>query len=516
MKLLGCYTPSSVDLRKMDERNFLTWKGQCLTCGEMIINGRGIFCANFFTRKGRFPLCKAAYHGECYRDYGDNLFPVQRTLDDDAEEGERGFEVDDERKGMFMHGREGDHVMGVCFECDVCNFRNVNERDVCWNSDKDVRTLRYIRRVSLDVMWSRTKGTVRSTFNRMRKDCTEANDVLSVGQIFPRMGNPEMVDKDGMGLAIIMLHASLRKGVYRDHLQFDTVRKTVSWAWQAWTAIERGEEGSVFASDDRTMHACDAPTRTKWFQRFVLGVKRRMGVVRKQDEAITSEQMRALLELGEHLWKEAKGVEERRRIANTMAFAVIGFCASLRGEEVPLVSLKGLMTFWKETMAKGFVMITLRGLFKGENNLKWHLVPLVDITSSGIRVRRWVHRLVLLRLEGDGVEEGPLFVNREGKRAKMRDFNDAFQEFVGKAMERNPGAFSSEVEVEGYNLRRSLRRGSTTQAHNNKTPASTITMVNRWRKREAARGAEPGLEMRQVYTQALTAVEATLEYSRNL
>eukprot|EP00574_Skeletonema_japonicum_P009103 CAMPEP_0201717522 /NCGR_PEP_ID=MMETSP0593-20130828/3244_1 /ASSEMBLY_ACC=CAM_ASM_000672 /TAXON_ID=267983 /ORGANISM="Skeletonema japonicum, Strain CCMP2506" /LENGTH=58 /DNA_ID=CAMNT_0048207601 /DNA_START=45 /DNA_END=218 /DNA_ORIENTATION=- len=58
-----------------------------------------------------------------------------------------------------------------------------------------------------------------------------------------------------------------------------------------------------------------------------------------------------------------------------MAFAVIGFCASLRGEEVPLVSLKGLMTFWnwKETMAKGFVMITLRGLFKGENNLKWHL-----------------------------------------------------------------------------------------------------------------------------------------------
>ena len=65
-----------------------------------------------------------------------------------------------------------------------------------------------------------------------------------------------------------------------------------------------------FASDDRTMHACDAPTRTKWFQRFVLGVKRRMGVVRKQDEAITSEQMMALLELGEHLWN---GVEERRR-----------------------------------------------------------------------------------------------------------------------------------------------------------------------------------------------------------
>ena len=60
------------------------------------------------------------------------------------------------------------------------------------------------------MMWSRTKDTVKSTFNRMRKDCKEANEVLSVGQIFPRMGNSEMVDKDGMGLAIIMLHASLR------------------------------------------------------------------------------------------------------------------------------------------------------------------------------------------------------------------------------------------------------------------------------------------------------------------
>ena len=49
-----------------------------------------------------------------------------------------------------------------------------------------------------------------------------------------------------------------------------------------------------------------------------------MGVIRKQDEAITSEQMKALLEWGEHLWEEAKGVEERRRIANTMAFAVVG------------------------------------------------------------------------------------------------------------------------------------------------------------------------------------------------
>lgn len=415
-----------------------------------------------------------------------------------------------------MQGRDGDHVMGVCFECDVCSFRNVNRRDVCWSSERDLRTLRYVRRVSLDVMWSRSKGTVRSTFNRMRRDCKEASEMLSLGHIFPKMGNPKMEDRDGMALALVLLHTSLRKGTYTDHLQFDTVRKTVSWAWQAWTAIERGEEGTVFASDDRTMHSCESPTRSKWFQRFVLGVKRRMGVVRKQDEAITSEQMKALLDVGEYLWSKARNGKEKRKIANVMAFAVIGFCASLRGEEVPLVSLKGLMTFWEETMERGFIMMTLRGLFKGEDNLKWHLVPLVDITSSGIRVRRWVHRLVKLRLEEDEVAEGPLFVNAKGKMAKMSDFNGTFQDYIKMAMDRTRGVFSSKLEVENFNLRRSLRRGSTTQSHNNKTPAETIEMVNRWRKKEAARGAEPGLGMRQVYTQALTAVDATLEYSRNL
>ncbi len=167
-------------------------------------------------------------------------------------------------------------------------------------------------------------------------------------------------------------------------------------------------------------------------------------------------------------------------------------------------------------MERGFIMLTLRGLFKGEDNLKWHLVPLVDVTSSGIRVRRWVHRLVRLRLEEDEVAEGPLFVNAKGKMAKMSDFNSTFQDFIKMAMERSRGVFSSKLEVEDFNLRRSLRRGCTTQSHNNKTPAETIEMVNRWRKKEAARGAEPGLGMRQVYTQALTAVDATLEYSRNL
>ncbi len=224
---------------------------------------------------------------------------MQRTLDAEEEGEERGFEVEDDSRGRFMHGRMGDHVHGVRFECDVCNFRNINKRDVVWGSSRDLNTLRYIRRASLDVMSSREPDTPSDNYNRMMLDWSNATKVLAIGNIFPRMGNPRMEDNVGMGIALIMLNASLRPGVYAGHLQFDTVRKTATWANHAWTAMMRGEDGSVFASDDRTMNTTFSPTRTRWFQRFVLGVKRRMGIVRKQDEALTSEseQVLALLEL---------------------------------------------------------------------------------------------------------------------------------------------------------------------------------------------------------------------------
>ena len=192
----------------MDETNFLTWIGRCLVCKTKLTDGRGIFCANFCTSKEHFPPCRVAYCGECYRAYEDDPFPVQRTVDDEKEGEERGFEVDDESRGRFMHGRMGDHVHGVGFECDVCNFRNINKRDVVWGSSRDKNTLRYIRRASLDVMWSREPDTPRDNYKRMLLDWGNATKVLAIGNIFPRLGNPRMEDRVGMGIALIMLNVS--------------------------------------------------------------------------------------------------------------------------------------------------------------------------------------------------------------------------------------------------------------------------------------------------------------------
>ena len=49
-----------------------------LECGKMKTEAVGIFCANSWRKRGIFPPCMAAWCQECYRQYPDDPFPVQR------------------------------------------------------------------------------------------------------------------------------------------------------------------------------------------------------------------------------------------------------------------------------------------------------------------------------------------------------------------------------------------------------------------------------------------------------
>ena len=72
---------------------------------------------------------------------------------------------------------------------------------------------------------------------------------------------------------------------------------------------------------------------------------------------------------------------------------VVSLCGDIRGENVFLTSLKGIVKFWGKTrLKKGqpHIMVTLQGRLKGETGENWHMVPLVDETNSGIEVRIWV------------------------------------------------------------------------------------------------------------------------------
>ena len=76
-----------------------------------------------------------------------------------------------------------------------------------------------------------------------------------------------------------------------------------------------------------------------------------MGVYRKQDEALTVEQLLSICDIAEEDWNNSQSEEEKKEIKSVMTFAVVGFCILLRGEEVPLIVINGMLTFLEETRA---------------------------------------------------------------------------------------------------------------------------------------------------------------------
>ena len=100
-----------------------------------------------------------------------------------------------------------------------------------------------------------------------------------------------------------------------------------------------------------------------------------MGELRFQNEPLTSDMLLGLDEEMELLWNNATGSEERTAVEELMSFVCIGFGAGLRGEEVTLTSLKGMIQLWEESMNDKedlYVMVPLYGRFKGETGFRWH------------------------------------------------------------------------------------------------------------------------------------------------
>ena len=74
------------------------------------------------------------------------------------------------------------------------------------------------------------------------------------------------------------------------------------------------------------------------------------------------------------------------------------------------------------------MMITLKGKFKGENNLRWHCVPLADQTKSGIPTQRWISRMLHRRAIIDKDRIGYLFTGSKGHKVSLGDYDPLFRD----------------------------------------------------------------------------------------
>ena len=103
-------------------------------------------------------MCQGVYHAGCYRQHKHDSYPVLGALDldDSIMDDSKMVEDDPER---FQVARDGDHMM-VPFQCDTCQFMNVQKRLPCPGNTQDELLMKCLRRVILDSFWSRERSTV--------------------------------------------------------------------------------------------------------------------------------------------------------------------------------------------------------------------------------------------------------------------------------------------------------------------------------------------------------------------
>ena len=360
-----------------------------------------------------------------------------------------------------------------------------------------------IRRAILDALWSRASSTVKANLSRIVRDYQAADITFGMTDYLPQLGWVTLEDRVGMGIALVTLLASLRPGKYTGHLQYDSMRRTPTWFKNVYTAGMGYNVDTLYAQDDKKVHATSCVTAGEWFVRFKLGTKFRMGQIRKQNEAFTPAIIHALDKIAQEMWEKSTDEAERKKLEELMSYVLMEFCGNLRGEEVPRLSLSGFLTFWEETTTATtpYIMLTLHGKFKGEGEHRWHCIPIPVHTRTGLPNLKWIRRMIRRIVVVEGRSHGWVFADSSGRPRKLGYYDPMLLELLDQVKTHFKGVISQSTEVEDFSLWRSGRRGATTEAHNQGVPQSVIDLMGRWRSREAAKGSEPGLPMRQVYTQ---------------
>ena len=140
-------------------------------------------------------------------------------------------------------------------------------------------------RAILGAFWSQETSTVSGNVRILRREYFDSSEVLSIIITVPIIGTNKVRDRVRMGCAIQNMDASCRKGKWQDQLQWYLMQQTLTWFNNAWeVGAGSSEAGDIYSENDKNLYESTAPTACRWFSVFMLGAKRRMGVVIRKDE----------------------------------------------------------------------------------------------------------------------------------------------------------------------------------------------------------------------------------------
>jgi hypothetical protein len=192
--------------------------------------------------------------------------------------------VNEEDKLRFAVAQTGDHLL-CPFQCELRHLRNLQGRSPQVGSGLlgDVELLKYLRRVNLNVFWSREPSTVSHNLGKINRALQIADELGMLNPPLPSLGPWKLEDEFGAGAAVIMAKHSMDTGMTESTVQFETVRKMKSAfvnlyqasVDNASTAVIGGKEGGKqlvmgcpFTTGDMTgqKQGCIIGWEIRWFR----------------------------------------------------------------------------------------------------------------------------------------------------------------------------------------------------------------------------------------------------------
>jgi hypothetical protein len=117
------------------------------------------------------------------------------------------------------------------------------------------------------------------------------------------------------------------------------------WYGNAFDAGREYTCDTVVGLDQKKHSLSSSHTFGKWFGHFMKGARLRMGMIRRRNKAPTSAMVLTMCTQAERDWRSMQSMWQKIEVEDSICFMLLGFGTGLRGKEVPLVSLEGLLTF---------------------------------------------------------------------------------------------------------------------------------------------------------------------------
>jgi hypothetical protein len=410
------------------------------------------------------------------------------------------------------------------FQCDYCWFVNLTKRQARDIFDADARLLAYIRRVNLDIFWSKEPGTVGNTLRALEKG-KKMSEEFGLPPVALTVGPWPVADTCGFQIAIEILRSSQLPGKNdTSYTQFDSIRKLRS---AYLTVYESGparclDNGCIKTDKGQILSLINSATQSRLFTMFMQGCERRMGRLVKQDMGLSFDMLMCLLsKYDKELEEDNVTMERKRMILICAGTFVILFAGALRGGEVFMLEASEFVRRrddGRNLDKNGHVVVPLMGRFKNETGERNLVIVLANETEGGLAIRKWVDRFTALLLaEGRGKITGPAICDSEGFVLERWKVNGELQSMLKRVQSENRNIIPADIDVEKkFSTYRSFRRGATTRAKEQGVSEATIITNNRWRAVQGKQGGLPNLPMSQLYVEITQALTTKLRFSKSL